>query len=92
MPIIRSFAKVTVGLFFGRKLAMLDTFFKISTSNLLCSTFTLRLIGKPNWKLIGPKMTILASKSLTNGHILILFLKVSVTQNFVTSATINIFP
>ena len=42
----------------GRKLAMLDTFFKISTLNLFCSAFTLRLIGKPNWKSIGPKITI----------------------------------
>ena len=30
------------------KLAILATFFKISTSNLFCPAFTLRLIGKPN--------------------------------------------
>ena len=33
-----------------RKLAILATFFKISTSNLFCQSFTLRLIGKPNKK------------------------------------------
>ena len=41
----------------GLKLAILATFFKISTSNLFCPTFTIRLIGKPNKKSIGPKIT-----------------------------------
>ena len=44
------------------KLAILATFFKISTSNLFCSAFTIRLIGKPNKKSIGPNITSLASK------------------------------
>ena len=39
----------------GLKLAILATFFEISTSNLFCPTFTIRLIGKPNKKSIGPK-------------------------------------
>ena len=47
---------------FGLKLAILATFFKTSTSNLFCSAFTIRLIGKPNRKSIGPKITSLASK------------------------------
>ena len=46
----------------GLKLAILATFFEISTSNLFCLTFTIRLIGKPNKKSIGPKITSLASK------------------------------
>ena len=46
----------------GLKLAILATFFKISTSNLFCPAFTIRLIGKPNKKSIGPKITSLASK------------------------------
>ena len=33
---------------FSPKLAILATFFKISTSNLFCPAFTIRLIGKPN--------------------------------------------
>ena len=41
----------------GLKLAILATFFKISTSNLFCPAFTIRLIGKPNKKSIGPKIT-----------------------------------
>ena len=40
------------------KLAILATFSKISTSNL----FTIILIGKPNKKSIGPKITSLAFK------------------------------
>ena len=32
----------------GLKLAILATFFKISTSNLFCPAFTIRLVGKPN--------------------------------------------
>ena len=39
----------------GLKLAILATFFKISTSNLFCPAFTIRLIDKPNKKSIGPK-------------------------------------
>ena len=46
----------------GLKLAILATFFKKSTSNLFCLAFTIRLIGKPNGKSIGPKITSLASK------------------------------
>ena len=46
----------------GLKLAILATFFKISTSNLFRLAFTLRLIGKPNEKSIGPKITSLAFK------------------------------
>ena len=46
----------------GLKLAILATFFKISTSNLFCSAFTIRLIGKPNKKSVGPKITSLAPK------------------------------
>ena len=44
------------------KLAILATLFKISTSNLFCPAFILRLIGKPNQKSVGPKITSLASK------------------------------
>ena len=40
----------------GLKLAILATFFEI------CPTFTIRLIGKPNKKSIGHKITSLASK------------------------------
>ena len=46
----------------GLKLAILATFFKISTSNLFCPAFIIRLIGKPNKKSIGPKITSLASE------------------------------
>ena len=46
----------------GLKLAILATFFKISTSNLCCHAFTIRLIGKPNKKSVGPKITSLAPK------------------------------
>ena len=46
--------------YFWLKLAILAIFFKISTSNLFCPVFTLRLIGKPNKKSSGLKMTILA--------------------------------
>ena len=46
----------------GLKLAILATFFKMSTSNLFCKVFTIRLIGKPNKKSIGPKVTSLAPK------------------------------
>ena len=46
----------------GLKLAILATFIDISTSNLFCPSFTIRLIGKPNKKSIGPKITSLASK------------------------------
>ena len=38
----------------GFKLAILATFFKISTLNLFCLAFTIRLIGKLNRKSIGP--------------------------------------
>ena len=44
----------------GLKLAILATFFKISTSNLFCPAFKIRLIGKPNKKSVGPKITSLA--------------------------------
>ena len=40
----------------GLKLAILATFFKKSTSNLFCPAFTIRLIGKPNKKSVGPKL------------------------------------
>ena len=46
----------------GLELAILATFFKISTSNLFCPAFTIRLIGKLNKKSIGPKITSLTSK------------------------------
>ena len=46
----------------GLKLAILATFFKISTLNLFCPAFTIRLIGKPNKKSVGPKITSLAPK------------------------------
>ena len=47
---------------FGLKLAILATFIMISTSKLFCPAFTIRLIGKPNYKSIG-------SKRHMNGHI-----------------------
>ena len=77
----------------GLKLAILVTFFKISTSNLFCLAFTIRLIGKPNGKTIEPKIISLASKKphkwpyLNSG-----FSKVSITKRLITSAAINIFP
>ena len=40
----------------GLKLAILATFLKISTSNLFCPAFTLRLIGNPNKKSVGLKI------------------------------------
>ena len=46
----------------GFKLAILATFFKKSTSNLFCPAFTIRLIGKPNKKSVGPKISSLATK------------------------------
>ena len=46
----------------GLKLAILATFFKISTSNLFFPEFTIRLIGKANEKSVGPKITSLAPK------------------------------
>ena len=46
----------------GLKLAILATFFKKSTSNLFCRAFTIRLIGKPNKKSVGPKISSLATK------------------------------
>ena len=51
--------------YFGLKLAILTTFFKISTYNLFCPSFTLRFIGDPNKKSIGLKITILAPKKTT---------------------------
>ena len=47
MLIMRSRSIVAVCLFLA-KTAILATFFKISTSNLFCPSFTLRLISKPN--------------------------------------------
>ena len=37
------------------KSAILATFFTILTSNLFCPAYTIRLIGKPNKKSVGPK-------------------------------------
>ena len=47
MPTRMSRSKVAVGLFWA-KIDILATFFKISTFNLFCQVFALRLIGKPN--------------------------------------------
>ena len=44
--------------YFGAKVGSLATFLKISTSNLFCFSFTLRLIDKPNKKSIGPKIRV----------------------------------
>ena len=46
----------------GLKLAILATFFKISPSNLFFPAFTIRLIGKPNKKSVGPEITSLTPK------------------------------
>ena len=46
----------------GLKLAILATFFKLSTSNLFCPAFTIRLIEKLNKKSVGPKIASLAPK------------------------------
>ena len=51
----------------GLKLAILATFFKKSTSNLFCPAFTIRLIGKPNKKSVGPKISSLATKKPHKG-------------------------
>ena len=40
--------KSGIWLILGPKLAVLATFFKISTLNLFCPAFTIRSIGKPN--------------------------------------------
>ena len=69
-------------LMFRLKSGILATFFKISISNLFCPAFTLTF-----------NRTILAPENPQNSPIPIrVFSKVSVTQIFVTSATINIFP
>ena len=47
---------------FGRKLDILDIFFEIWTSNLLCPSFTLIVRVKLNQKSIGPKSTTLIPK------------------------------
>ena len=65
-------AKVASWPILSRILAILATFFDIWTSNLFCPSFTSILRGDPSypsWKSIGPKLTILASKKLKNGHI-----------------------
>ena len=48
MQNIRSRGKSGSWPILGRKLAILATLFKISTSNLFCPSFTLRLTGKLN--------------------------------------------
>ena len=42
----------------GLKLAILASFFKISSSNLFCTAFTIRLIGKPNKSQSDPKLPV----------------------------------
>ena len=79
--------------YLGLKLAILATFFKISTLNLFCPAFTIRLKGKPNKKSIGLKITSLASKKPHKWPYLnSFFSKWSITKRLVTSATIDIFP
>ena len=58
-------AKVASWPILGRKLAILATFFEKWTSDSFFLSFPLILRGKPNWKSIGPKLTILASKKTT---------------------------
>ena len=53
----------------GQKLAVLAIFFEIWTSNLICLSFPMISRGQPSWKLIGPKLTVFASKNRKNGHI-----------------------
>ena len=60
--------------------------------HIFCSSFTLRLISKPNEKSIELKMTIVApEKPQKWPYLNSRFSKVTVTQSLVTSATINIF-
>ena len=77
----------------GLKLAILDTFFKIWTSNLFCPAFTIILIGKPYYFRIY-KYEYLGELMTSELHIsqFGFFFKVSVTKRLITSATINIFP
>ena len=53
-------SKVGSGLFWALSWQFWPHFLKISTSNMFCPVFTLKLIGKPNYKSIGLKMTMLA--------------------------------
>ena len=57
-------AKVAVGLIFGQKPHCLATFFEILILNLVCPSFTLRLVGNPILKSIGAILAILAHKNL----------------------------
>ena len=95
IELCRLMSRLKIGIWpvLGLKLAILATFFKISTSNLFCPAFTIRLIGKPNKKSADPKLPVKPPKSHINGHISIrVFSKVSVTKRQITLATINIFP
>ena len=75
----------------GLEWTILATLLKISTSNLFCPAFTLRLIGKPNKKSIGLKMTILApEKPQKWPYFNLRFFKAFVTQSLDTSAKVNI--
>ena len=64
IELCRLMSRLKIGIWpvLGLKLAILATFFKISTSNLFCPAFTIRLIGKPNKKSVGPKITSKAPK------------------------------
>ena len=59
----------------GHKMAILATFFEISTSNLFCPLFTLILIYKPRFESIRPKSAILSPKKLQK------LTKVAISQN-----------
>ena len=71
------------------------------TSNLFCPSFALRLIGRPNKKSIGLKMTILAPEKPQKWTYLnsrffqsekVSVTKRLITQSLVTSTKINFFP
>ena len=53
---LMSWLKSCIWPILGLKLAILATFFKISTLNLFCPASTIRLIGKLNKKSVGPKI------------------------------------
>ena len=68
MP-IQSWGKSGVLAFFGPKISNFGHIFWDMDFKLFCPSFPIILRGQPNWKSIGPSLTILASKKHKNGHI-----------------------
>ena len=59
----RDWPKVAARLILSHFLAILAIFLEIQPSNLFCPSFLSRVIGKPNFRPIGLKMTNLSHKS-----------------------------